>query len=132
MSGGREAGPGANWNSGLVAARPFSLVGAGCGGGGAAARHARIVRWGMDRIENRMAVYPEPHISPEITERFNGPGYKQLGTGVFVPEEDAFEYALEQCVETVPDSFFGIRWTEEFKEMLVEWFYSGNWISEEQ
>ena len=90
------------------------------------------MRWGMDRIENRMAVYPEPHISPEITERFNGPGYKQLGTGVFVPEEDAFEYALEQCVETVPDSFFGIRWTEEFKEMLVEWFYSGNWISEEQ
>ena len=51
---------------------------------------------------------------------------------MFVPEEDAFEYALEQCVETVPDSFFGIRWTEEFKEMLVEWFYSGHWISEEQ
>lgn len=83
-----------------------------------------------DQERNRMSVYPEPHISPEITERLNGPGYKQLGTGVFVPEEDAFAYALEQCAETVPDGFFGIRWTEEFKEMLVEWFYSGNWIKE--
>lgn len=23
-------------------------------------------------------------------------GYEEIGTGIFVPEEDAFEYALEQ------------------------------------
>lgn len=87
----------------------------------------------MDRIENRMAVYPEPdpYIYPEITERLNGSGYKQLGAGVFVPEEDAFEYALEQCVEIVPEGLSGIVWTEEFREMLVEWFYSGNWVKED-
>lgn len=87
----------------------------------------------MDQIENGMVVYPEPdpYILPEIAGRLNGAGYKQLGTGVFIPEEDAFEYALEQCVEMVSDSLFNIGWTQEFKEMLVEWFYSGNWVKED-
>lgn len=67
----------------------------------------------------------------EIKEKLYGPGYKEMGTGVFVPKEDAFDYAIEQCVKIIPDGFRGIEWTQEFKEMLVEWFYSGNWIEVE-
>lgn len=52
-------------------------------------------------------------------------GYEELFTGTFVAEEDAFDYALENCVEIVPERFYEIEWKEEFKKMLVEWFYSG-------
>lgn len=65
-----------------------------------------------------------------IEEKLNGAGYKEMGTGVFVPEEDAFDYAIERCT-LVPFTVQGIEWTEEFKQMLVEWFYSGNWIKED-
>lgn len=41
-----------------------------------------------------------------------------------VTEDRAFEYALERCLHGTPDE------REEFKEMLVEWFYSGNWVHE--
>lgn len=43
-----------------------------------------------------------------------------MGTGVFVPEEDAYGYALER-----------ISLDEELKQEFVEWFYSGNWIEED-
>lgn len=57
-------------------------------------------------------------------DKLNGAGYTEIGTGNFVPEEDAFEYALERClIGTEEDQ-------EKFKEMLVEWFYSGNWVRE--
>lgn len=36
-----------------------------------------------------------------------------------VTEDQAFEYALERCLHGTPDD------QKEFKEMLVEWFYSG-------
>ncbi len=56
-------------------------------------------------------------------------GYEELFTGTFVAEEDVFDYALENCVEIVPERFYEIEWKEEFKKMLVEWFYSGGeWI----
>lgn len=42
-----------------------------------------------------------------------------------VTEYRAFEYALERCLHGTPDD------QEEFKTMLVEWFYSGNWVHEE-
>lgn len=42
-----------------------------------------------------------------------------------VTEGQAFDYALERCLHGTPDD------QEEFKEMLVEWFYSGNWVKEE-
>ena len=55
-------------------------------------------------------------------------GYEGIGSeaGKFVRAEDAFIYATERCGirkidVTAPDA-------EEFMEMLVEWFYSGNWI----
>jgi tRNA nucleotidyltransferase (CCA-adding enzyme) len=51
-------------------------------------------------------------------------GYHELGTNVFVPEEDAYEYAFDRCMNGTEEE------QKEFKEMLVEWFYSGNWVKE--
>lgn len=42
-----------------------------------------------------------------------------------VSENQAFEYALERSLHGTPED------QEEFREMLVEWFYSGNWIKED-
>lgn len=41
-----------------------------------------------------------------------------------VTDDQAFNYALERCLHGTPDD------QEEFKTMLVEWFYSGNWEHE--
>lgn len=53
-------------------------------------------------------------------------GYKELTTRVFVAEEDAYEYALEQCLHGSEKD------QAEFKEFLVDWFYSGNWVKEKR
>lgn len=46
--------------------------------------------------------------------------------GEVVEEEQAFEYALERCL-------FGSQEDKrEFKSMLIEWFFSGNFIKEEK
>lgn len=66
-----------------------------------------------------------------VEKRLSGSGYVEIGTLNFVSEEDAFDYAIENIVNIVPPGFHEIEWTEEFKEMLVEWFYSGNWIKED-
>lgn len=50
-------------------------------------------------------------------DKLQGEGYEEIGTGVFVPEEDAYDYALERVSQD-----------EEEKKEFVEWFYSGNWI----
>ena len=49
----------------------------------------------------------------------------EIGTGNFVPEDDAFDYALERCLHGTEEG------KREFKEMLIEWFYSGNWVKED-
>ena len=56
-------------------------------------------------------------------------GYEGFGPekGKFVCAENALCYASEQCGITLtnpdaPDA-------ENFKEMLVEWFFSGNWVA---
>lgn len=42
-----------------------------------------------------------------------------------VTEDQAFDYALERSLHgTLQDQ-------REFRELLVEWFYSGNWIKED-
>lgn len=42
--------------------------------------------------------------------------------GTIVEEEQAFDYALERCLEgTLEDQ-------KAFREELVEWYYAGNWI----
>ena len=42
-----------------------------------------------------------------------------------VSEEKAVDYALERSLHGTPED------QREFREMLVEWFYSGNWIKED-
>lgn len=59
------------------------------------------------------------------------PYYREIGTGVCIDEEDAFDYAIEQCFEVVPEFVRRLKWTKDFKDMLVEWFYSGDWIKED-
>jgi len=83
-----------------------------------------------EQVENRMAVgWQWPEEPPEAEEKLHSPGYKEIGTGTFVPEEDAFDYALEQCLEAVPAGIREAKWADEFREMLAEWFYS-NWVKE--
>ena len=55
-------------------------------------------------------------------------GWRGIGpnTGEYVAVEDGFGYACQQAGiesfdETAPDA-------EEFKELLIEWFFSGNWL----
>lgn len=59
-----------------------------------------------------------------MEEKLNGAGYEEIGTWIFVPEEDAYEYAMERISSDE-------NLQKEFKEMFVEWFYSGNWVKEE-
>lgn len=88
-----------------------------------------------ESIENRMVLDHEWPLPPEAPGEgkkvLDGPGWVNVEGGVFVPKEDAFDYALEQCVESVPEGLHEIEWKDDFKDMLVEWFYSGNWIKED-
>lgn len=54
-----------------------------------------------------------------IEDNLSRAGYEEIGTGIFVPEEDAYKYAMER-----------ISWDEDLKSEFVEWFYSGNWVYE--
>ena len=77
-----------------------------------------------ERIENRMVVDSEwPCMVPEeVKEKLSEPGYHEYGTNIFVPESEAYDFALERCLNGSEEDM------KEFKEMLVEWFYSGgNW-----
>lgn len=42
--------------------------------------------------------------------------------GTVVGIADAFKYALWRCLFGTPEE------RQEFRKMLVEWYYSGNWI----
>lgn len=77
----------------------------------------------MERVENRMvkdSVWSNLETSSEVEKRLKGAGYSEIGTGNFVPEEDAFDYALERIAEG----------TEEEQREFVEWFYS-SWVKED-
>lgn len=54
-------------------------------------------------------------------------GYIGIGPeeGTFVPESIVFEYALERCLHGSEND------QKDFRKMLVKWFYSGNWIEED-
>ena len=54
------------------------------------------------------------------SQKLREPGYLEMGTGLFVPEEEAFDYAMKK-----------IPLDEDLKQELVEWFYSGNWKKED-
>ncbi len=77
-------------------------------------------------LDNRMTVdsqwvWNEKPVEEVLKEK----GYHEYGTQVFVPEDEAYEYALERCLNGSEEE------QKEFKEMLVEWFYSGNWKKED-
>lgn len=44
--------------------------------------------------------------------------------GKTVDEDEALSYAMEQCGVTVDDAAADAA---EFKEMLVDWYFSGDW-----
>lgn len=80
-----------------------------------------------EMVENRMVVNPEwkwKEDFPEISEKLHRKGYFEMGTGIFVPEEDAYRYAMERISQDEDLK-------QEFRETVVEWFYSGNWIEED-
>lgn len=84
----------------------------------------------MEMIENPMVLdcLWEPDDLAFIKGKLSEAGYTEMGTGVFVPECDAFDYAVRHCVKDIPECFHEIEWKQEFKDMLVDWFYSDNWI----
>ena len=81
-----------------------------------------------EQIENSMVVdslWEELEKASEVEEVLKQKGYHEMGTNVFVSEDEAFDYALDRCLH-------GSELDQiEFSHMLVEWFYSGNWIKEE-
>lgn len=46
--------------------------------------------------------------------------------GITIEEDQAFRYALERCLKGTPEEQL------EFRDMLVEWYFSGNWIKEDE
>ena len=46
-------------------------------------------------------------------------------SGKYVPADEAADYAAEQCGIKLTD-----QTTDEFRNMFVEWFYSGNWVED--
>lgn len=59
--------------------------------------------------------------------------------GKRVEEEDAFGYAMDRCSTDCAEDFLKefkglslitVDDIKEFREMVVEWFYSGNWVRE--
>lgn len=49
-------------------------------------------------------------------------GYRKMKTDFFVSDEDAYDYALNHSINGTEEE------QEEFRKMLVEWFFSGNWV----
>ena len=52
-------------------------------------------------------------------------------TGLKVPDDRALKYAMERCRIMRPAFWDETVDSREFDEMLVEWFFSGNWVHEE-
>lgn len=83
-----------------------------------------------EQIENRMVIDSEwESLEKNIPEIMKGSlaeaGYREMGTDNFVPESLAYQYAFERCINGTAEE------KKEFEEMLVDWFYSGNWVKEE-
>lgn len=86
----------------------------------------------MEQIENRMVrETPTSDLLSDNLASLNGPGWKNLTDGTFVPDGSAFDYALDHCVKFVPPGFHKVEWTQDFREMVVEWFYSDEWVYED-
>lgn len=70
-------------------------------------------------MEDRKAENEIDWDTPPVMEK----GYQNTNTDEFVREEDAYLYALEKCMGEE---------NEEFKKMLVEWYFSDNWVEAER
>lgn len=55
--------------------------------------------------------------------------YVNITTDEEVEDCDAFEYAMDKLELTMNDNTENAEQIE-FKEMLVDWYFSGNWIKE--
>ena len=55
-------------------------------------------------------------------------GYKGIGQehGKYIESYRADDYAAKQCGIVLTS-----KTTDEFRKMLVEWFYSGNWTEDD-
>ena len=76
----------------------------------------------MERIENKQVVDWAWNECKEEATLPQESGYIKYGSNEFVPESAAYEYALEHSLNGTEKE------QQEFKEMLTEWFFSGNWI----
>lgn len=75
-------------------------------------------------VENRMVVDSEWEVletTKDMENKLNGVGFREIRSGIFVPEENAYDYAIERIIH---GSF-------EEKREFIEWFYSDNWVREE-
>lgn len=81
----------------------------------------------MEEIENRMVVdsqWETLEKSEPMVETQEG--YHNDRESVFVPDKEAYEYALDQCLHGSEED------QKQFKKMLVDWYYSGgDWRREE-
>ena len=82
-----------------------------------------------EQIENRMVVDNEWPAFKTVEDVLSEKGYHNIKNNEFVPEKEAFEYAIWNCVNGEPE--LKREFKKEFGETLVEWFFSGNWIKEE-
>ncbi len=73
------------------------------------------------RIENPMAVdslwNDRESGQKAIEDKLNGPGWEDMDTGIFIPAEDGYKYALERVAQD-----------DGLKKEFVEWFFSGNYV----
>lgn len=53
-------------------------------------------------------------------------GYEKMDGSEFVRDEDALHYAMEKCGIPTLHNFAPEH--KEFQDMLVEWYFSGNWV----
>lgn len=78
-----------------------------------------------EQIENSMVVDSEWTVVKCIEDVLQEKGWHNFQTNEFVSEKEAYEYALDEVLH-------GDAVTQkEFREMLVEWFFSGNWVKED-
>lgn len=76
----------------------------------------------FERIENPAVVDSlwrgrEGYQDKAIEEKLNGPGWEDMDTGVFIPAEDGYKYALEK-----------IGQDDDLKAEFVEWYFSVNFV----
>ncbi len=55
--------------------------------------------------------------------------YQNIKTNEIVHKDEALDYTLEKLGITIKEN--GDIEQEEFKQMLPDWYFSGNWIEKE-